>query len=52
MFVLSTFVDKGALPQKAMADQVQENTREDEYVDFHNKVLRLEKKRSNVRKVL
>ena len=63
MFFLSTFSDKGALTQRSsnenredipligMMDQVQENTREDENVDFHNKVLTLENKRSNVSKV-
>ena len=63
MFFLSTFSDKGALTQRSsnensedipligMTDQVQEKTREDEYVDFHNKVLALQNKRSNARKI-
>ena len=52
MSILSTFSDKGALTQIGMADQIQENIREDEYVDIHNKVLPLENKILNVRKVL
>ena len=63
MFFLSTLSDKGALTQGSsnensenipligMTDQVQENTREDEYVDFHNEVLAIQNKRSNARKV-
>ena len=64
MFFLSTFSDKGALTQKSinenredipligMADQDQEITRNYENVDFHNKVLTLEDKRSNIKNVL
>ena len=52
MSILSTFSDKGALTQIGMADQIQENIREDEYVDIHNKVITLEDKILNVRKVL